>query len=114
MMMTMTAVAFADDPATLTNGKVGTGGLASNVTAIAKSVNIHKTIKGYNPTAEKVNAPTITYTYSIAVGSAGKNIFQFIYLLIISQVGLWHLLSLHTIIKGGPLGPPAVSVLASI
>lgn len=38
------------------------------------SIVIKKEIKAYNPTGSTVNAPSITYTYSIEPGSSGKNI----------------------------------------
>lgn len=65
-MIAAVGAAFADGEATLgTNGIVGddTG------TALNKSVIIYKELTGYNPNGSTVNAPNITWNYSIGAGT---------------------------------------------
>lgn len=65
-MLGMTAL--ADE--TLPSGGV-TGSKTSTLTT---TLVIKKELKVYNPSAEKVYGPNVTYTYSIAASSAGKEI----------------------------------------
>ena len=57
-----------------TNGVIGALQHPDTVTVTDKTVIFPKNLKVYNPTTVSVNAPTITYTYVIEQGSAGKNI----------------------------------------
>lgn len=61
---------FADNEATLTDGVFGdnTGNLVN------EKLTIEKEITAYNPTAATINAPTISYAYTISAGSADKKI----------------------------------------
>lgn len=46
------------------------------VSAQNKSVKLYKEITAYNPTNSTVNAPTISYTYTVTPGSADKELFD--------------------------------------
>ena len=67
MMITMAGSVYADGEAVL-----GAKGIVGDDTgaALSKSVIIYKELTGYNPDGETVNAPNITYNYSIAHGTA--------------------------------------------
>ena len=57
------------------SGKIGEFQSADTPdSAKADAVIIYKTIKAYNQTSTKVNAPTITYEYTIAPGTAGATV----------------------------------------
>lgn len=66
MVMAMGSVAFAAD-ANMTgeNGVIGEFDPADNPTVQADTLTIYKEITAYNPESVPVNAPTITYTYTI-------------------------------------------------
>ena len=67
MMIAVAGSVFADGEAALeTNGIVGD----NTGTALSKSVIIYKELTGYNPDGSTVNAPNITYNYSIAPGTS--------------------------------------------
>ena len=59
--------------ATVFAAEIGDGGI-TNLTAEDKTITLKKQITAYNPTGLDINAPTITYNYSIAAGSANKTI----------------------------------------
>ena len=64
MMIAVAGSVFADGEAALgTNGIVGD----NTGTALSKSVIIYKELTGYNPDGSTVNAPNITYNYSIKI-----------------------------------------------
>ena len=78
LVLTVTAAAFADDPAEepatssaaelKENGEAGVAGdwdTADTIRDQAENVNIKKEIKVYNPEGTDVHAPVITYTYTV-------------------------------------------------
>ena len=67
MVLSMSVTAFASSPATLSSGTVGT----NSGTALDKSVKIAKSLRTFNPDTLVVNAPTITYSYSISGVTGG-------------------------------------------
>lgn len=75
MMMTVTVVGFAADADLSGDGVVGDF-TNDAVTAQDKSVKLYKEITAYNPENSTVNAPTITYTYTVTPGIAGKEIYD--------------------------------------
>ena len=76
MMMAMSVTAFADDPATLTDGEVGGSSTFAqdNPKSQGKTVIIQKELTAYNVNETAINAPTITYSYAITAGSAGIDV----------------------------------------
>ena len=67
LVLSLAVPAFADDdPVTLTGGKAG-----STESTLARKLSIQKELTVFNPTAAKVYAPNIEYTYAIAAGPAG-------------------------------------------
>ena len=75
LILSLGATAFADGEATLPTGDAA-GAFAEQDTPIAqnKTLRIYKSILAYNADSLDVAAPTITYSYSIEAGSAGKTV----------------------------------------
>lgn len=73
MVLAMSGMAMA---ATLTDGEVGgsTTFATDNPQTQDKSINIKKELTVYNADETSINAPTVTYTYSITAGDAGVKI----------------------------------------
>lgn len=77
MVLAMSATAFAAEDMAGEGGVIGEFSTPDTPEAnLDTSVTIYKEITAYNPEACTVNAPTITYSYSIAAGSAGKDIYD--------------------------------------
>ncbi|MBR1689930.1 MAG: hypothetical protein IJ713_04040 [Oscillibacter sp.] len=82
LALALAAPALAADPATADmsgeNGVIGEFTNPDTPTIYEKSVVMYKEITAFNPetTDITVNAPTITYTYKIEPGSAGKDIYD--------------------------------------
>lgn len=80
IIMTMTVgLAFATSPDMDGEaGRIGefdsTATPAESPTLVGDSVIIYKELTAFNPSASKINAPTISYAYSIATGSKDKKI----------------------------------------
>ena len=75
MMIAVVGLAWASSVGDLaTDGVVGDFAEADKPVAQATSVKIYKEITAYNQDSEDVNAPVITYTYTINPGSAGKQV----------------------------------------
>jgi len=74
MVMSLGAMVAADGEATLTGGEVGGFPSPDQVTVQSKQVKIAKEITAYNVDETAVCAPTISYTYAITAGDAGKQI----------------------------------------
>ena len=74
MLLTICAGAGADNEATLSGGK--TGGFAEPDTPVSqnKAIKIAKELTAYNVDETTIKAPTISYTYTIAAGSADISI----------------------------------------
>lgn len=71
MMIAVVGAAFADGEATLgANGIVGD----DSGTALNKTVIIYKELTGYNPNGSTVNAPNITWNYSIGAGTGTADV----------------------------------------
>lgn len=73
MVMAMGVTAFAADM-NGESGKIGEFTNAENVAVQDNQVVIYKEITAVNPTSSKVYAPAVSYSYTIAPGSAGKSI----------------------------------------
>jgi len=73
LVLSMNLVSFASG-ASMTNqaGVIGEFTSPDTPTTQNDAVIIYKEITAYNPEASTVNAPTITYNYTIAAGEAGK------------------------------------------
>lgn len=56
------------------NGVIGEFNTPDTPTTQGKTITIYKEITAYNPETCEVNAPTITYSYAITAGDAGKKI----------------------------------------
>ncbi len=76
MVLAMSATAFAAADMDGEGGVIGEFTTPDQATVQDTSVIIYKEITAYNPETCTVNAPTITYSYSIAAGSAGKDIYD--------------------------------------
>ncbi len=75
MVLTMGTTTFADGEATLTGGESGNFTQADTVVYDNnKAVKIAKEITAYNVDENTIQAPTISYTYSIATTTGGKSI----------------------------------------
>lgn len=84
MMIAAVGAAWAAGDAE--GGDTATDGIAGNTNGVwatadtpvaqGNTVTIYKEIIVDNPASVTVNAPTITYTYTIAAGSAGKDIYD--------------------------------------
>jgi len=80
MVMALSATAFANEPENMDgeSGKIGefnrTADTNNAPTAKDNAVKIYKELTVFNPSATSINAPTISYSYAIEAGSAGKNI----------------------------------------
>lgn len=83
MVLSMSAVAFAADD----DGKLSPDGIAGNTDGVwaakdtpvvqtSAKVTLYKELKAYNPESVTINAPTITYTYTVTAGDANKEIFD--------------------------------------
>lgn len=71
MVLSMSVTAFATSlPESLTSGKVG----SDAGTALVRKVNIAKSLNVTNPDETVINAPAISYSYSIAGVAAGQSI----------------------------------------
>ena len=75
MMLALSVSAFAANM-TGESGVIGEFETPDTPTAQGTSVIIYKEITAYNPEECTVNAPTVTYEYTIAAGSANKNIYD--------------------------------------
>ena len=75
MVMAMSATALAADADLSSDGIVGDF-TNDAVTAQEKSVKLYKEITAYNPENSTINAPTITYTYTVTPGTANKEIYD--------------------------------------
>ena len=78
MTFGMCMTAFAAEPANMTGqaGVVGAFDPANTATVQTDTVSIYKEITAYNPESVTVNAPAVTFNYSISAGDAGKNIYD--------------------------------------
>lgn len=74
MALAMTATAFASAEMGETGeiGNFAPGGDVSTINAQEKTVVIYKQLVAYNPESLDVNAPTITYSYTIAPATVGS------------------------------------------
>lgn len=75
MTLAMNSTVFAA-PVDLTNGEAGgsTTFATDNPTSQDKTINIKKELTVYNVDETSINAPTISYTYTITPGAAGVSI----------------------------------------
>ena len=75
LVMSVSTTAFADGEATLPAGDAA-GAFTQPDTPVvqSKTLRIYKSILAYNADSLDVAAPTITYSYSIEAGSAGKTV----------------------------------------
>ena len=72
MVLAMGTTAFAAD---LTNGEIGGSEFPTdNPTTQSKTINIAKELTVYNKDETSINAPTISYTYTVTAGPAGVSI----------------------------------------
>ena len=76
MMLAMSATAFADEDMINEGGVIGEFTTADTPEVQDKAVLLQKELTVYNPAEVTVNAPTITYTYALAAGTAGKEIYD--------------------------------------
>ena len=76
MMAAMVGAAFAGSDMTGEGGVIGEFATPDTPTAQDKAVKLYKEITAFNPESCTVNAPTITYTYTITPVSAGKDIYD--------------------------------------
>ena len=74
MVLSLSATLFADGEASLTGGEVGGFTTPDTPVVQSKKVKIQKELTAYNVDGLNVYAPTITYTYAIAPGSANVSI----------------------------------------
>ena len=78
MMLAVCAAAWATESTTEdmsgNDGVIGAFDPADNKETQKTSVIIYKEITAYNPDTSTVNAPAVTYSYTVAAGSAGKAI----------------------------------------
>ena len=74
MMMAMAAAAWADEDMTDTNGVIGAFTAADIPTVQDGAVLIYKEITAYNKDNSTVNAPALSYTYTITPLDGGKSI----------------------------------------
>ena len=83
MVLVMVSTAFAAD----NDGDTGSDGIAGNtsgkwtaedtpVVQTDKIAIIYKEIKAYNPDDCTINAPTISYSYTVTAGDSGKEIYD--------------------------------------
>jgi len=83
MMIAVVGLAFAADD----DGNVKGDGIAGNTDGVwatkdtpvvqtGKTVTLYKELTFYNPESVNVNAPTITYTYTVSAGPSGKDIYD--------------------------------------
>ena len=79
MTMALSATAFAAN----NDGDIGGDGIAGNwssqdtpIVQSAGTVKLYKELTFYNPESVSVNAPSITYTYTVSSGSEGREIFD--------------------------------------
>ncbi len=81
LALDVSALAADNDGDLVTDGIAGnTDGVWENadtpVVQTDKTAILYKEIKAYNPDNSKVNAPTITYTYTVTPGSKDKDIYD--------------------------------------
>ena len=74
MILAMSVSAFASDTTLDANGEQGVFQAVDTPVAQDKVLVLEKELKVYNLNESEVNAPTITYEYKIAKGSAGKSV----------------------------------------
>lgn len=74
MILAMSVSAFASDTQLDANGEQGVFQAVDTPVAQDKVLVLEKELKVYNLNESEVNAPTITYEYKIAKGSAGKSV----------------------------------------
>ena len=76
MVLSLSATAFADGEATLTDGEVGgsTTFATDNPTSQSKAIKIAKELTVYNVDETTINAPSITYAYEVTAGTSGISI----------------------------------------
>lgn len=75
MALAMSTTAFAtSEPANLTNGEIG--GFTSSDSPISqeKTIKIAKELTVYNKDETSINAPTVSYSYTVTAGAAGVSI----------------------------------------
>ena len=72
MMVAMAAAAWADEDMTDTNGVIGAFTAADIPTVQDGAVLIYKEITAYNKDNSTVNAPALSYTYTITPLDGGK------------------------------------------
>lgn len=76
MVLSLSATALADADMDSQGGVIGEFTNPDTPTNQDKAVKLYKEITAYNPDGSTVNAPTITYTYTVAPGSADKEIYD--------------------------------------
>ena len=74
LIMSLSVTAFAEGEATLTDGEIGGFTTPDTPTVQSKTLILKKELTAYNLDETTINAPTISYTYSIAAGAADVNI----------------------------------------
>ncbi len=110
MVLSLSAIAFAADD----GGDVAGAGIAGNTDGVwtthdtpvtqGTTLKLHKEITAYNPETCVVNAPTITFNYTIASGSADKDIID-------DKLNHDPQTNVHVKTKAG-VGSPVISSLA--
>ena len=76
MMAALSVVVLADADMNGEAGVIGEFTAVEDIEVQDNAVIIYKEITAYNPAECTVNAPEITYTYTIAAGSSGKNVID--------------------------------------
>ena len=76
MVLSLSATALADADMASEGGVIGEFTTPDTPTSQDKAIKLYKEITAYNPDSSTVNAPTITYTYTVAPGSADKEIYD--------------------------------------
>ena len=74
LVLSLSAPAFADADMTGEAGVIGEFTTPDVAIAPGNTVKIYKEITAYNPETCEVNAPEITFAYTIAAGDAGKTV----------------------------------------
>ena len=74
MLLALSIPAFADGEATLSSGEAGAFETQNTPVLHNKVIKIAKEITAYNPDVASVNAPTISYTYTVAAGTVDKSV----------------------------------------